>query len=112
MGRLVGYHKLGLPVFIQVVRKRPRAPGPGLFVGDLRTKYQKLSQIVHVTSPGYNETKSKHLARISMWAKNIFLKLFFFLPGPFQGGDFLGGIIYLAALDLGPVALNLRSALA
>jgi hypothetical protein len=99
------------PVLIQVVCKRPRAPCPGLVVGDLRTKYQKLTQIAHVTSPGHDETKLKHFTVICMWAKKYILKLFFFLPGPFQGGHFLGGIIYLAALDLGPVALSLRPAL-
>jgi hypothetical protein len=36
---------------------------------------------------------------------------FFFLPGPFQGGHSFGEIIYLAALDVRPVALNLRPAL-
>jgi hypothetical protein len=32
-----------------------------------------------------------------MWANK---KRFFFIPGPFQGGHFLGGIIYSSALDL------------
>ena len=43
-----------------------------------------------------------------MWARNFFWT-YFFLSGPFQGG--LGGIIYWAALDLRPTALNLRPAL-
>jgi hypothetical protein len=43
-----------------------------------------------------------------MWAKNF--KLVFFIPGPFQGGHFLGEIIYSSALDLKPTALNLRPA--
>jgi hypothetical protein len=34
--------------------------------------------------------------------KIYFLKLFFFIPGPFQGGHFLGGIIYFSALEAGP----------
>jgi hypothetical protein len=51
-----------------------------------------------------------------MWAKKLFFKAFSFLPGPFQGGHFFGGVIYLAALDLGnlgPIALmdNLRPVL-
>ena len=46
-----------------------------------------------------------------MWAKNIFFKLFFFVPGPFQGGHFFGGEIYFSALDLRPAPLNLRPAL-
>jgi hypothetical protein len=35
---------------MEVVCKRPRAPCPGLFVGDLdlRTKYKKLTQVIHV----------------------------------------------------------------
>ena len=40
-----------------------------------------------------------------MWIKKQFFDPFFFLSGPFQGGHFFGGIIYLAALDLGPIAL-------
>jgi hypothetical protein len=32
---------------------------------------------------------------------NIFF--FFFVPGPFQGGHFLGGIIYFSALGLEPL---------
>jgi hypothetical protein len=39
-----------------------------------------------------------------------FVKLFFFIPGPFQGGHFFGEIIYFSALDLKPTALNLRLA--
>jgi hypothetical protein len=35
--------------------------------------------------------------------KYCFLKLFFFIPGPFQGGHFFGEI-----LDLKPAFLNLR----
>jgi hypothetical protein len=46
-----------------------------------------------------------------MWAKTNVLKLYSFIPGPFQGGDFLGGIIYSSALDLKPAAINLRPAL-
>jgi hypothetical protein len=45
-----------------------------------------------------------------MWVKIYFSKSFFFLSGPFQGGYFLGGIIYFAALDLVPSTLNLRPA--
>ena len=45
-----------------------------------------------------------------MWVKIYFSKSFFFLAGPFQGGYFLGGIIYFAALDLVPSTLNLRPA--
>jgi hypothetical protein len=46
-----------------------------------------------------------------MWGrKYCFLEPFFFLSGPFQGGYFFGKIIYLAALDLRPVTLNLRPA--
>jgi hypothetical protein len=41
-GRLVGYHRLGLPVCIEVVYKRPQGVLPGLVVGALRAKYQKL----------------------------------------------------------------------
>jgi hypothetical protein len=49
-----------------------------------------------------------------MWdvgQKIFFLVPFFFLSGPFQGGRFFGGIIYLAALDLRPANPNLRPAL-
>jgi hypothetical protein len=45
-----------------------------------------------------------------MWIKKQFFDPFFFLSGPFQGGHFFGGIIYLAALDLRPATLNLRPA--
>jgi hypothetical protein len=45
-----------------------------------------------------------------MWAKNIFFKAFFFIPGPFQGGHFLGEIIYSSAPGVKPTALNLRPA--
>jgi hypothetical protein len=45
-----------------------------------------------------------------MWAKNMFLNLYFFIPGPFQGGHFLGGIIHFSALHLKPAFLNLRPA--
>jgi hypothetical protein len=49
-----------------------------------------------------------------MWAKNVFLKLFFiylFLgPFAFQGGHCFGEIIYFSALDLKPASLNLRPA--
>ena len=31
-----------------------------------------------------------------------------FIPGPFQGGHFLGEIIYSSALDLEPVTFDLR----
>jgi hypothetical protein len=46
-----------------------------------------------------------------VWANNVFFKLFFFVPGPFQGGHFFGEIIYFSALDLKPASLNLRPAL-
>ena len=42
--------------------------------------------------------------------KIYILKLFFFIPGPFQGGHFFGEIIYFSALDLKPATLNLRLA--
>ena len=42
--------------------------------------------------------------------KNIFFKLFFFIPGPLQGGHFLGEIISFSALGLKPASLNLRPA--
>jgi hypothetical protein len=42
-GRLVGYHSLGLPVFIQVVYKHPWNPVLGLTVGALGAKYEKLT---------------------------------------------------------------------
>jgi hypothetical protein len=45
-----------------------------------------------------------------MWATFFFLKLLFFIPGPFQGGIFFGEIIYFSALDLKPASLNLRPA--
>jgi hypothetical protein len=43
--------------------------------------------------------------------KNIFFKAIFFVPGPFQGGNFFGGVVYSSARDLGPATLNLRPAL-
>jgi hypothetical protein len=46
-----------------------------------------------------------------MWAKDIFFKAFFFSSWAISGQAFFGGIIYLAALDFGPAALNLQTAL-
>ena len=46
-----------------------------------------------------------------MGQKYFFFNLFFFVPGPFQGGHFFGGGIYFSALDLKPAPLNLRPAL-
>jgi hypothetical protein len=108
--RLVDYHRLKLLVFIQVVCNSLGVPCPRLAIEVSRAKYQKLTQIAHVTSPGHSETKSKHLIRICMWGRKYFLGPFFFLSGPFQGGPFFGEIIYLTALDLRRATLNLRPA--
>jgi hypothetical protein len=47
-----------------------------------------------------------------MWAKNYFLKLFFFNPGPFQGGHLGGGGggNLFERIDLKPITLNLQAA--
>ena len=47
-----------------------------------------------------------------MGQKIFFWGLFSFFLRPFQGGHFLGEIIYLTALDLRPATLNVRPALA
>jgi hypothetical protein len=83
----VSYCRLGLPVFIQVVRKRPR--------GSAKTD---------VDSPRNVPGAQRNLAKTFDW-------LGFVCGARFRGGHFFGGIIYLAVLDLRPFALNLRSAL-
>ena len=87
MGTFGGLPQVGASGFhpSMIVCERPRVPCPGLVVGDLRTKYQKLTQIAHVMAPGYDETKSNHFTRTFMWAKKKFSKHLFFLPGHFLG---------------------------
>jgi hypothetical protein len=111
-GRLVGYHRYELPVFIQVVYKRPRGPPPGLVAEVPRAKYKKMTRIIYNTPAGHSETKSKHLTRICMWAQKYFFGAFFISFWAISGREFFwGGIIYSGALDLKPTTLNLRPAL-
>ena len=80
--RASGFHGSGV--------QTPPGPVPGVVRGDLRTKYQKLTQIAHVMAPGYDETKSNLLTRTCMWAKNIFQSIFSFFLGIFGGNNLFG----------------------
>jgi hypothetical protein len=88
------------------------AVGALSFEGEIVWKHKKLMLIVHVTFPGHSETKSNGLTRICMWAKDKYFKaVFFFIPGPFQGGHFLGEKTCPSALDLKPATFVLRAPL-
>ena len=90
-GRLVGYHRFLLMVFIQVACNRLGALFSRLAVEVPDTKNEGVVSIVHVRSPGHSETKSKNLTGICMWAKMCFFQtLFSFFLGHFRGGIFLG----------------------
>jgi hypothetical protein len=109
-GRLVGHHRPGLPVFIQHAYKRLRGVLPELVVEVPRAECQKLTWIIHNAPARQSETKSIELyigLGFVCGPKMYFLKPFFFVPGPFQGGHFLGEIIYSSALDLKPAAVPL-----
>ena len=45
---------------------------PRLVVEVSRAKHKKLTWVIHKNPPERSETKSKHLTRTCMWAKNIF----------------------------------------
>jgi hypothetical protein len=66
-GRLVGYHRLGLPVFTKAVFKRPRTLCPGLEGEISKTDVDSPRDV----PPGHGETKGFYVGQ------NFFLTFFY-----------------------------------